>query len=158
MEIRNALLLHKICKVRIRAVDGLVSFTGLKSIYFSKSSIRLSDNGSHTKSGNLHRRILTMDFPGIDPLDFPQFDMMLKDRYQVLVTLDNNDVYQVASTNFPAELKTKYDPKKGHQLIFTIKSPLPIRYISALSGGDGTNGDGTNENIGFDYELDFKLS
>lgn len=154
---KNSTLFHKICSCYIRGIDGLVDIKEITYLYNTPSSIRATDNSRYTKSGRQHNRSVSLRFPGISDSDFSKFDQMLSDRYQLIVRLDNGQLYELFSAQFPATLTTSYSMSSGHQLTFAGVSPFPIAYSTTDAIPDTTTGV-PDDDTGFDYFFDFNVT
>lgn len=148
---KNSELILNVCLLQIRSVDDVVNIPALQTIYHTPSKITLTNQSENTESGGLHKKRITLNYPGLSSLDFDNFNSLIKGNYQAFVKLDNNDIYEVASSFFPLECATTFDIKEGHALIFSGGSPFPIKYR------DNQSDPGINVS-GFDYTFDFYVS
>lgn len=148
---KNTILIENICLVQIRSVDGIVNIPNLNTVYHTPSKVSLQKNSKNTPSGVLHNKRLNIYYPGLSSTDFDKFNDLLRGVYQVYVKLDNYDIYEVSSNEFPMECNTSYNLTRGHNIQFTSSSPIPIKYR------DNQPVEGINID-GFDYDFDFYVS
>lgn len=148
---KNEDLLTNICMVQIRSVHDLVSIPEFEKVYHTPSSITSSVSSSLKSEGTLHKVRLKLKFPGLSQEDFSKFHKLLVDEYQILIKLDNNDVYEVGSVIYPNKITTSYS-KKGHQLNFSTSTPLKPLSFRGNFPEEGINVDG------FNYNFDFYLN
>ncbi|MFC0605913.1 hypothetical protein [Winogradskyella pulchriflava] len=146
---KNTDLFNAICLVQIKSVTDIVDIPDLQTIYHTPSKISFTINSSPNESGVLHRKRLTLNYPGLSTADFNKFHKLLHGEYQVFIKLDNNDIYEVASITQPLELASTYN--QHHSLVFSGSSPIPVKYRD--------NQPGTGIEIdGFNYDFNFYLS
>ena len=67
-----------------------------------------------------------------------------------LIKLSNNDIYELASLQFPMACSTSYSVGSGHVLSFSVTSPITIKY-RGNQAEDGVSVDG------FNYDFNFYL-
>ena len=153
---KNSQLINRICKVQIRSVDGVVDIPTLADIYHTPSSIQYTISSSRTKNGPLHTKTLRLGYPGLSEDDFSKFDTLLRGVYQVMVKLQDNKVYEVSNSRYPMSCSTSYNIGTGHEVVFTVASPLNITYIGVDDSGiTGKPGIFDEQ---FDYYFDFNLA
>ena len=148
---KNAHIILNICKVQIRSTDNVVYIPTLSPIYHTPSKIQYTANISHTAHGNLHNKTLRLSYPGLSQTDFTKFDELAKGRFQIFVTLDNKDVYEIASERYPMDCTISFSLDNGWQLVFNVNAPLNITYIGTDTGKPGMPEQ-------FDYDFDFNLA
>ena len=147
---KNSELVTNICTVQIKSVNTVVDLSDLTTLYHTPSSIRLSNSGSLTVDGPLHKRTLSLKFPGLSTTDFSKFATLLKGQYQILVKLTNGDIYEIASNYYPMSLTTAFG-FTAHQLSFSGSHPFGIKY-RGNQPEDGITIDG------FNYDFNFYLN
>ena len=148
---KNDNLILNICKVLIRSTDNVVDIPSLQKVYHTPSQITFGTNTAHTENGNLVDKSLRLSYPGLGATDFLKFDQLTKGAYQVYIELDNGELYEVATSKFPMGCSTGFDIDRGHELIFSSRSPSTMVY-KGNSGGDPVE----LEEM-FDYDFDFNL-
>ena len=126
---KNTDLFQNICLVQIRSIDNVVDLSSLTTIYHTPSKIQYGVSSGRTDAGNSHRKTLTLSYPGLSDEDFSKFDKLLRGAYNVFIKLENGDVYEVATVEFPMEVTTTYNINSGHQLRFTSTGPLPAKFL-----------------------------
>ncbi|MEX0274297.1 MAG: hypothetical protein AB3N16_07965 [Flavobacteriaceae bacterium] len=153
---KNHHIINTICKVRIRSVDKVVALPSLATLYHTPSKIRLSIRSKRTANGNLHNKSLRLTYPGLSQTDFAQFDALIKGVYQVMVQLENGEVHELASSQFPMTVSSSFNMDGGHELTFSVSAPLSITFIGTDSGNLAGKPGLLDEQ--FDYDFDFNLA
>lgn len=154
---KNTAIINTICQVRIRSTDNVVDIPSLSQVYHTPSKIRYSASSSRTKNGNLHRKTLRLTYPGLSQEDFKKFDALIKGVYQVLVRMQNNEVYELASTQFPMSCTSSFNLEGGHDLTFNVSAPLDMKYLG-VDESDLTGKSGSFLVDQFNYDFDFNLA
>lgn len=149
--LKNSDLHNSICLVQIRSVDTTVNIPDLTTIYHTPSKINFNYSSSTTASGVLHKRTLSLSYPGLSTVDFDKFNDLTRGVYQIYLKMDNGDIYEFSPAQIPSGCSINYNLKTGHELRFTSNAPIPIKFR------ENQPDDGINVS-GFDYDFDFYLS
>ncbi|KAB8156164.1 hypothetical protein EZY14_002795 [Kordia sp. TARA_039_SRF] len=147
---KNNDIQHHICYVAIKSIDDVVDLSVFTNIYSALSKISFTNNVSPTTSGPLHTRQLSLYYPGLSTEDFTKMHQLTLGTYQIMVKLQNNDVYEIATLQFPMEFKTNYNIRTGNNIVFTNKCPLPVKYR-------GNQPEAGINFEGFNYDFNFYL-
>lgn len=151
---KNSNLILNVCKVLIRSTEDVVDIPSLQKIYHTPSKITYSSSGRNTENGNLFTKNLRISYPGLSDADFSKFNELLKGRYQVYAELEDGDVYEVATTQFPMSCNTSFSFQNGHEVVFSSTAPAAIKFITKIVPGQQAP---PLEEM-FDYDLDFNLN
>ncbi|WP_422105560.1 hypothetical protein [Winogradskyella sp.] len=147
---KNGNLITNICLVQIKSVNNNVDISNLTTVYHTPSKITLTNSSSTTESGVLHRKRLSLSYPGLSESDFEKFNDLVAGEYQIMIKTEDNEVYELSSVELPLPCTTSYSTN-GHQIVFSGSSPIPYKYRGAQTD-DGINIDG------FNYDFNFYLS
>lgn len=149
---KNTDLFQNICLVQIRSIDHVVDLSSLTTIYHTPSKIQYGVSSGRTDAGNSHKKTLTLSYPGLSTEDFSKFDQLIRGAYNVYIKLENDDVYEIATVEFPMEVDTTYNINTGHQLRFTSTGPVRPKFL----GNQAEKPEIELEH--FDYFFDFKVA
>ncbi|WP_044403387.1 hypothetical protein [Lacinutrix sp. Hel_I_90] len=147
---KNSELLQRICLAQIKSVDATVSIPEFLQIFSTPSKITFRNRTSLSPSGVMHTKQLSLFYPGLSDQDFNKFHELVKGNYQVLVKLNNNAIYEIASLQIPMECNTSFTLGDGHALTFESTSPIAVKYRDTQET-DGITVDG------FNYDFNFYL-
>ena len=148
---KNSETLHNICLVQIKSADASVDIPELTAVYHTPSKIRFSNSSKNDDNGIIHRKSLSLFYPGLSSVDFEKFNDLVRGVYQIMVKLKNDDIYELSPFKFPMECKTDFTYQEGHVLLFTSDSPITVKY----RGNQPIEG---IDEDGFNYTFDFYLS
>lgn len=146
---RNSNTIFNVCLVQIKSIHGISNILDFDTIYSTPSKITFRSTSQTRDSGLIHNNTLTVSYPGLKPEDFDNFSKLTLDQFQVLIKLDNNDIYQVASVFQPMDCRVSFS--NNHSVTFFNQSYLSIKYR------DNQPDDGINLE-GFNYDLNFFLN
>lgn len=85
---------------------------------------------------------------------------MIRGMYHVFIVLENGEVYEVATEQFPMSCSTDFDINTGHQVVFSSIAPAEIKYLETIvipTPGEPPPPPSILEEM-FDYEFDFLLA
>lgn len=151
---KNENLVLNICKVWIRSKDLTVDIPQLQKVYHTPSQITFISGNTNTPNGNLVNKTLRLSYPGLSSTDFQKMYQLARGVYQVYCELAKGDVFELASTMFPMSCDTTFDINRGHELVFSSRSPEEARFLYTSDSGNTTPG---QEEL-FDYDFDFDLA
>jgi hypothetical protein len=146
---KNKNTITNICLVQIKSISDNVDLPNLTTIYHTPSKISLTNSSSTTIAGVLHRKRLTLNYPGLSDTDFEKLHDLVGGEYQIMVKTQDHKVYEIASIDLPLQCTTSYN--NSHQIVFYGSSPIPFKYRDTQPG-DGIVIDG------FNYEFNFYLN
>lgn len=148
---KNTQVIHNVCLVQIKSADATIDLSELTTIYHTPSKITLSLSSAPTDNGTLHKKMLALNFPGLSTTDFNKFNEIVRGAFQVMVKLTTNDIYELASINFPMTCSIAFDINTGFRLLFQSDSQIPFKF-RANQPEEGITTDG------FNYDFNFYLS
>lgn len=146
---KNETLILNICHVQIKSISEAVSIPDFKDIYSTPSKITLSKSSSLSDDGVVHKKQLTLSYPGLSSADFDKFNELIKGEYIILAKTDTGDIYQLCTERYPMQCNTRFS--NNHTINFTGDSPINIKFIENQEG-IGIDSDG------FQYDFNFFLS
>ncbi|QQV89973.1 hypothetical protein M1M27_gp29 [Cellulophaga phage Ingeline_1] len=126
---KNSNLIVTPKRVQIKSVDQVVSVPILSTFYSTPSKIQYTISSAQTQQGNLHTKKLQIHYPGLSTEDFKKFSSLIRGVYQVFIKLHNNEVYEIATPNFPMVCSSSFNLKTGHQLNFSVVSPKEVSFL-----------------------------
>lgn len=144
---KNQNLIINICQVQLKSAWGIL-FPEVAEIYTSLSQIRWESSSSQTPHGIQYQNNLKLSYPGLKSDQFENLDKFLKGLYEVVVTTEEGDRYQIAWEENPMEVDTKFNGGKT-EITFSHTAIEPIRFIG--------NTIDEQEPLGFPYYLTFDL-
>ena len=144
---KNTNLLVNICAVQLKSAHGSV-FPSLEEIYTSLSKIKWSSDSQKSAAGIQYKNQLVLSYPGLSSDQFRKLDEFIRDLFEVTVTLDNGERYQVAIRENPMEADSRFNGG-ATEIILSNTAFETIRYL-------GT--EAVAENNQFPYTLNFYLS
>ena len=145
---RNDNLIINICGVELKSAYG-TAFPALAAIYTSLSKIRWSSNPSTTNDGTLYKNRLTLSYPGLNQDQFNDLDKLIKGLYEVRVTTQDGERYQLAGNENPMEAEANFNGG-ATEINFFHSAIEPIQYLGNTAEEE--------EEIGFPYYLTFILA
>lgn len=144
---KNQNLIINICEVQLKSAWGIL-FPEVAEIYTSLSQIRWESSSAQTPNGIQYKNDLKLSYPGLKSDQFENLDKFLNGLYEVVVTTEEGERYQVAWEENPMEVDTKFNGGKT-EITFSHTAIEPIRYIG--------NTIDDQEPLGFPYYLTFDL-
>ena len=147
---KNEKIITNICLVQIKSVSANVDLPNLTTVYHTPSKITLTKSSSTTDAGVLHRKRLSLNYPGLSEEDFEKFHDLVSGEYQIMIKTDDNKIYELSSVELPLPCTANFS-NNVHQLVFSGSSPIPYKYRDTQPG-DGITIDG------FNYDFNFYLS
>lgn len=149
--LKNEALINDICLVQIKSIDDVIDIPELTTIYHTPSKITYKESSKYTDAGVLITKKLTLSYPGLSNLDFSKFNSLLRGAFQIFVKTNTNDIYEISSANFFMQASTTFDFKSGHSIVFSNKTPIPVKFRE-------TQEDTGITIDGFDYNFDFYIA
>lgn len=131
---RNSYLLPDVCEVYLKSVTGSNPFSDFEKIYGIPSKIKYSYSSRLSKVGLSYKYNLSMIYPGLSEIDFDQFNILLKDQFEIKVKKSDKNTYSLSSNLFPFRLSTKFNSGKG--TVLTFKTEGPVNQKINLDGVD----------------------
>ena len=144
---KNQNLIINICQVQLKSAWGIL-FPEEGEIYTSLSRISWGSDSSTTAEGIVYNNSLKLSYPGLKPEQFANLDKFLKGLYEVVVTTEEGDRYQLAGEENPLPVETKFNSGKT-EITFSQAAIEPIKYLG--------NTVDEQEPLGFPYYLTFDL-
>lgn len=121
---RNTYLLPDVCEVYLKSVNEANPFPDFGKIYGAPAKIKYSYISRRSKLGVFFKYDLNFMYPGLDEVDFYQFNIMLKDKFEIQIRKSDGNIYKLSSNIFPFKLSTKFQSGKGTTLTFKCQSPI----------------------------------